>query len=64
MQKEALRVVQITEKDFNTIKKELGRAYSGLVEYAETLEDTGVCSEHLDKIDNILNKYQVGNEEE
>lgn len=51
-------MVQITEKDFNTIQKELIRAYDGLVEYAETLEDTSVCSEHLDKIDEILNKYK------
>lgn len=54
-------MIQITEKDFNAIKKELDCAYSGLVEYAETLEDTGVCSEHLGKIDNILNKYKVEN---
>lgn len=57
-------MVQITEKDFEAIKKELSRAYDGLVEYAETLEDTGVCSEHLDNIDNILNKYKIENREE
>lgn len=57
-------MVQITEKDFNTIKKELERAYNGLVEYAETLEDTSMCSEHLDNIDEILNKYKGENEEE
>lgn len=51
-------MIQITGKDFNALKKELKCAYSGLVEYAETLEDTGVCSEHLDKINNILNKYK------
>ena len=51
-------MVQITEKDFDAIKKELSRAYDGLVEYAETLEDTGMCSEHLDNIGNILNKYK------
>lgn len=51
-------MVQITEKDFKTIKVELKRAYGGLIEYAETLEDTSTCSEHLDKINNILNKYE------
>jgi hypothetical protein len=54
-------MVQITERDFNAIKKELECAYDGLVEYAETLEDTSVCSDHLDKIDNILNKYKEEN---
>ena len=51
-------MVQITEKDFDAIKRELSRAYDGLVEYAETLEDTCECSQHLDNIDNILNKYK------
>lgn len=51
-------MIQISEKDFKTIHKELNRAYDGLVEYAETLEDSSVCSEHLDKISNILNKYE------
>ncbi len=54
-------MVQITEKDFDAIKKELGRAYDGLVEYAETLDDTCTCSEHLDNIGNILNKYKEEN---
>ena len=57
-------MVQITEEDFNTIKVELGRAYDGLVEYAETLEDSYTCSEHLDKIYDILNKYKVEKVEE
>lgn len=51
-------MVQITEKDFKKLKEELSRAYDGLIEYAETLEDTSTCSEHLDKIDKILNKYK------
>lgn len=51
-------MVQITEKDLKAMKKELNLAYDGLVEYAETLEDTSTCSEHLDNIDNILNKYK------
>lgn len=57
-------MVQITEQDFNALKVELRRAYGGLIEYSETLEDTSTCSEHLDKIDNILNKYKGENEEE
>ena len=57
-------MVQIAEKDFDTIKNELSRAYDGLVEYAETLEDTNVCSDHLDKIDGILGKYKDENKGE
>ena len=52
-------MIQISEKDFNTIKTELRRAYGGLIEYAETLEDTCECSQHLDNINDILNKYKV-----
>lgn len=51
-------MIQITEKDFESIKQELSRAYDGLVEYAETLEDSFVCSDHLDNISNILDKYK------
>lgn len=57
-------MIQITEKDFEAIKKELSSAYDGLVEYAETLEDTYECSQHLDNIDNILNKYKSEKVEE
>lgn len=57
-------MIQISEKDFNAIKVELRRAYGGLIEYAETLEDTCECSQHLDNINNILNKYKVANREE
>ena len=57
-------MVQILEKDFEAIKMELRRAYGGLIEYAETLEDTSTCSEHLDNIDNILNKYKSEKVEE
>ena len=59
-----LCVIQITEKDFNKIKRELRRAYGGLIEYSETLEDTCECSQHLDNINNILNKYKAENKEE
>ena len=50
--------VQITKRDFNKIKKELERAYSGLDEYARRLSDTWVCSKHLDVIYEILEKYE------
>lgn len=56
--------IQISEQDFNALKVELRRAYDGLVEYAETLEDTSTCSEHLDNIDKILNKYKIEKVEE
>ena len=59
-----LCVIQITEKDFNKIKRELRRAYGGLIEYSETLEDTCECSQHLDNINNILNKYKAENKGE
>lgn len=57
-------MIQISENDFNIIQVELRRAYGGLIEYAETLEDTCTCSEHLDNINNILSKYKVENGEE
>ena len=50
--------VQITKRDFNKIKKELDKAADGLYEYAETLQDTWVCSRHLDAIYEILEKYE------
>lgn len=52
------KTVQIAKRDFNKIKKELERAEGGLYEYAETLEDTWVCSRHLDAIYEILEKYE------
>ena len=51
-------MIQITKRDFNKIKKELERAEDGLDEYARTLRDTWVCSKHLDKIYEILEKYE------
>ena len=57
-------MIQITEKDFEIIKEELNRAYDGLVEYAETLEDSFTCSEHLDRIGMILDKYIIKNKGE
>lgn len=52
------KIVQITKSDFNKIKKELERAEGGLYEYAETLEDTWVCSKHINAIYEILEKYE------
>lgn len=57
-------MIQISEQDFEAIKTELKRAYGGLIEYAETLEDTSTCSEHLDNIDRIINKYKSEKVEE
>ena len=57
-------MIQISEQDFEAIKTELRRAYGGLIEYAETLEDTSTCSEHLDNIDRIINKYKSEKVEE
>lgn len=38
------------------IKRELDLAEEGLEEYAETLDDTWVCGEHLDNIRKLLNE--------
>lgn len=51
-------MVQITQRDFNKIKKELERAEKGLDEYAETLNTTWVCRRHLNAIYEILEKYE------
>ena len=51
-------MVQITKRDFNKIKKELDKAENGLDEYARTLQDTWVCSKHIEKIYEILEKYE------
>lgn len=52
--------MQITDKDFKKIKKELEAAEKGLYIYAATLSDTWVCSKHLDTIYQILEKYEEG----
>lgn len=52
--------VQLTKRDFNKIKKELERAENGLDEYAETLQDTWTCRGHIEKIYEILEKYEEG----
>ena len=49
---------QITDRDFNKIKREVDKAYYGLNMYAKTLSDTYVCSNHLDAIYKILEKYE------
>mgnify|MGYP003303864809 CR=1 FL=1 len=50
--------MQITKSDFKQIKRELEKAEDGLDEYARTLQDTWVCSRHLEKIYEILEKYE------
>lgn len=52
------KVVQIAKSDFKKIKKELERAEDGLDEYARTLQDTWTCRGHLEKIYEILEKYE------
>ena len=51
-------MVQLTKRNFNKIKKELERAENGLDEYARTLQDTWACRRHLEKIYEILEKYE------
>ena len=52
------KIVQITKRDFNKIKRALDRSYDGLDEYARRLSDTWVCYRHLDEIYKILEKYE------
>lgn len=56
--------MQITEKDFTQLKKELIFAFAGLATYEATLEDPYVCEKHLNKMYEILKKYTGENEEE
>ena len=51
-------MVQITKKDFNQLRKELGLAFVGLGEYSATLEGPDVCQKHLFKMYEILKKYR------
>ena len=44
----------MTITETKQIKKYLNKAYEGVEEYAETLEDTGVITEWLDKILKIV----------
>ena len=50
-------MVEITQRDFKKLRKEIDKAFDGLDEYAETLQDTWVCREHLENIYTILEKY-------
>lgn len=50
-------MVQVTDRDFKKLKKEIDKAFDGLEEYAETLQDTWVCRRHLETIYEILEKY-------
>lgn len=52
-------MIQISDRDFKRLKKEVDKASDGLEEYAETLEDTWTCREHLEHIYEILEKYEV-----
>lgn len=52
------KTVPITQSDFNKIKKALIKSYDGLIEYALELQDTYVCTQHLDVIYEILKKYE------
>lgn len=51
-------MIQVTDRDFKKLKKEVDKAFDGLEEYAETLEDTWVCRRHLEAIYEILEKYK------
>jgi hypothetical protein len=51
-------MIQVTDKDFKRLKKEVDKASDGLEEYAETLSDTWVCRRHLEAIYEILEKYE------
>lgn len=54
------KTVSITKSDFNKIKNALMKSYDGLIEYSLELQDTYVCTEHLDVIYEILKKYEEG----
>lgn len=47
----------VNEAKLNKIIKLLDKAHDGVEEYAETLEDTGVITEHLGKIYEII--YEI-----
>ena len=40
------------------MEMEVNKAYDGVVEYAETLEDTGVITDHLDKIGKFIEQLK------
>lgn len=44
----------MTKTEKERIKKYIDRAYDGIEEYTEKLEDTGVITEWLDKILNFV----------
>lgn len=52
------KTVPITQRDFNKIKKALIKSYDGLIKYTLELQDTYVCTQHLDVIYEILKKYE------
>ena len=40
------------------IETEVNKSYAGVEEYAATLEDTGVITNHLDKIGNLIEQVK------
>ena len=40
------------------IETEINKSYNGVEEYAMSLEDTGVITEHLDKIDALVKQIK------
>ncbi len=46
----------MTDKELKKILKLLDEAYKGVEEYSQTLEDTGVITEPLDKIYTMISK--------
>lgn len=40
------------------IESEVMKSYDGVEEYATTLEDTGVITDHLDKIDGLIKQLK------
>ena len=47
------------QKDlFDKIQKEINKAYDGVVEYAETLEDTNVITDHLYEVEKLVKELE------
>lgn len=46
------------QKVVNKIQKEINKAYDGVSEYAETLEATDVITDHLYKIEQLIDKLK------
>lgn len=46
------------EKMFDKIQKEINKVYDGVVEYAETLEDTDVITDHLYEVEKLIKELK------